>query len=177
MRQNPLVSKYNQEVSAFFGLSPIDIEVHLLGSRAEFDEVLKRKTYDWEVGHSKGRVIYVLDKDVFETESSHPASDFEKVLKHEISHVYFDILRPDTTPYWLSEGIACYLAGQNKMRPENEITIELLKYYHKNVDKKVYGVGRYVVDQVVDKCGKQKLLELIKQDDTEKLYEELQNIL
>lgn len=171
--ENPLVPKYNKEVSDFFGLSLIGIDVYLIESRSEYDKLSKKKSEDWMVGFTKGNTVYILDSEKFETNSSHPRSDFEPVLKHEITHIYNHKLNSKNLACWLDEGTACYVAGQNKKTPKDAVTLNVLKEYHKHGGERVYGIGRYMVDQIIQHYGKEKLIELVRIDTPEELYKKL----
>lgn len=175
-KRNPLLTKYSKEVSDFFELSESRINVHLIQSRKEYNELWGDKTEDWMVGFTRGRTVFIFDKDKFETESNHPKSDFEKVLKHEIAHIYYRQLKQNSAPAWLNEGIACYVAKQNKKPPENKITIKTLEKYHNNGGSEIYSIGRYMVDQIVEKGGKEKLFKLIVMDNREDRYKELKKM-
>ena len=171
-----LVANYISEVGDFYELPKININIHLIKSRKEFDEIEGHKTADWVVGFTRNDTIYIFDRDIFEECTSHPKSAFEAVLKHEISHIYFKRLKASGHPNWLDEGVACFIAGQNKDTNPGEITIRTLKNYNKNVDKDIYSIGRFMVTKIIEKFGKKKLFELIKIESSNSLYGELKNM-
>ena len=163
-KSNTAVDKFNQEVSDFFGIPEIKVRIIPINSRAEYDELRGQKTKDWMVGFTRGKTVYILDKDKFETDSSHPGSDFEPVLKHEIAHIYYRQLKKNGGPAWLNEGTACFVAGQNKKPPQEAVTIETLEQYHDHGGEGIYSIGRYMVNQIMENYGKEKLFELIEID-------------
>jgi len=172
----PLVTKYIDDVSDFFELPRINVRVHLVQSRQEFDKIEGTKTEDWVVGLTKDNTIYIFDQNKFEEYSSHPKSDFGPVLKHEVAHMYYRQLKANGYPNWLDEGVACFLDGQNKHTPPKKITVKILKSYYDSVDKNVYGLGQFMVTRIIEEFGKKKLFELIKIKYPDDLYDELQTM-
>lgn len=175
-KKDPLVIRYSREVSAFFNLPEMRISIYQIQSRKEYNEIRGTKSENWMVGFTRGRTVFILDRDKFESESNHPKSDFELVLKHEISHIYYRQLKQNNTPAWLNEGTACYVAGQNKKLPKNKITIETLDKYHNDGGSDIYSIGWYMVDKIIEKGGTEKLFELIKMNNRKKRYSELKKM-
>jgi hypothetical protein len=157
-----LIEQIVKELSQLFGVEPISPSVRIAGSRAEMDRIKERPTEPWLVGTVKDGVIYLLDKDRFETESDHPKSDFEKVLKHEIAHLYITAVAGTNKPFWLNEGIACYLAGQVKTRPSSENVVRLKDYYDK-LDPSIYQLGYFWVSYLADTFGMAKIMEFLRE--------------
>lgn len=172
-KNNPLVVRYGKEVSDFFQVPEIRVNTYLIQSRKEYDKIIGEKSEDWMVGFARGNTVFILDRDKFESDSNHPKSDFEPVLKHEIAHIYYRKLKQNDDPAWLNEGTACFVAGQNKKPPTEEITIKTLDEYHYKGGAGVYTIGRFMVDRIVEKSGKEKLFELIRMEDRVKRYKEL----
>lgn len=164
------------DVSNFFELPRVDINIHLIQSRQEFDKIDGSKTEDWVVGFTKNNTIYIFDPEKFEQYSTHPKSDFGSVLKHEASHIYYKKIKANGYPHWLDEGVACFISGQNKNTPPDKINIKLLKKYYDSVDGKVYGLGQFMVTKIIEEFGKNKLFELIKIDSPDDLYNELRSM-
>jgi hypothetical protein len=175
-KQNPLVAKYSKEVSDFFGIPETRVNVFLIQSREEYDRIAEEKSENWMVGFTRSNTVFILDRDKFESESNHPKSDFEPVLKHEIAHIYYRKLKHNGAPAWLNEGTACFVAGQNKKPPTEDLTVKTLEKYHDNGGAGVYSIGRYMVDNIVKNYGKEKLFELIVIDDRNKRYKELKSM-
>lgn len=175
-KQSPLVKKYNKEVRDFFGVPEIKFNVHIMKSRAECDLVAGRKTEDWFVGFANGKNVFILDKDKFETESCHSKSDFERTLKHEISHVYYYQFSGGGKPNWLDEGTAFLVAGQKEKSPKEMIDIKTLDRYHDGSDAGIYSVGWHMVSHIMDDYGKEKLFELTKIKNRKTRYSELKKM-
>ncbi|MBI5913169.1 hypothetical protein HY839_01870 [Candidatus Azambacteria bacterium] len=91
---------------------PIVIRLH--ESRANYEKRIGMKTPPWHVGNtSADGSIDILHPNSFEKQSSHPKSDFIKILKHELWHAFAKkIVGAAAIPVWLNEGIAMYVAGQ-----------------------------------------------------------------
>ncbi|MEI6267114.1 MAG: hypothetical protein WCP14_04480 [bacterium] len=174
-KPNPLITKFNKEVAEFYGIPEIKVVVYEIRSREEYDEIKGGKTEDWMVGFTIGKTVFILKKDMFETDSCHPASDFEHVLKHEISHIYFRKLTSGGSPVWLNEGVACYIAKQNKP-PVKTITVKDLEKYHNKGGRGVYDIGRFMVDKIVEQSGEKGLFEIIMIKDSEERYKLLTNM-
>ncbi len=171
-----LINKYISEVSEFFELPKMNVKVHLVLTRKEFDEIEGSKTADWVVGLTKNDTIYIFEPSKFEKYTSHLKSDFGPVLKHELSHFYYKRLKPNGYPNWLDEGVACYLDGQDKYASPKEITIGILKSYYDHTDEKIYGIGRSMVAKIIEKFGKDRLFELIGIESPDDLYHELRSM-
>lgn len=167
------LSKYIDEVSDFYKLPKVQIDLHLVNSRQEMDKLYGRQTKDWLVAFVEGQSIYIFDKPKFADESTHPISDFEIVLRHEVSHVFFKRLKPDGFPNWLDEGVACYIAGQNQTAKFDSISLATLKRYNETSDDEIYDIGSYMVGRIIEEYGKDKLFELISLKSYDDLYNQL----
>lgn len=150
------VDRFNQ----IFGVDNIKPSVHLVASRAEMDQIKQSSTQSWLVGFVQNGGIYILDKNKFETDSSHPKSNFEGVLQHEIAHLYIAEAMGNKKPNWLNEGLAAYLAGQIKPKPADEKIFEL-RYYYDHFDTTGYQLGNFWVTFLVDKFGLSKLIDFL----------------
>jgi len=168
------IKKLNKEVADFFGFEIVtaDLHVNILNSRVEINNLLQRKTEKWLVGVTTKGKIYILAEDKFESESSHPKSHFYITLKHEIAHRYYSQFKKGGHPNWLNEGVALSVAGQN-MKPPEKINLEVLKKYYRHSDEHIYGVGYFMVQNILHNYNKDKLFELIKLNSSKDLYFEL----
>lgn len=132
--------------------------ITIVQSRKEIDEIKGYKTEAWVVAFVQKGKIYILAKDKMATEAEqHTKNDFEKILKHEIAHLFFVQLVGDFKPRWLNEGVACYFAGQEKSRPKEE-NIYRLQDYFDNGGKFMYSLGYFWVKYLIDKNGLEKFL-------------------
>jgi hypothetical protein len=136
----------------------------LVPDRVSFDSLMGRKTEDWLVGLYMHGNVYLLDSENYEKESNHQYSEREyfALLKHELTHYYAGNLSHDSqTPVWLIEGIAVYLSGQNAFKQQPEKFSRFLEYFQKG-GPGVYAESGFVVEFLVRKYGKIKLLELLR---------------
>lgn len=135
-----------------------------VNDRKTIDLLRQRKTEAWEVGWADGKSIYVLDKENFEKESSHKYSDetYSALVKHELSHCFYHILSNNVPkPIWLNEGVAIYTSGQNQFKKRPTEFKKFLQFYNEGGGD-VYSEAGFVVETLIKKYGKVKLLELIK---------------
>lgn len=155
-----LIDKIINDFNQLFKIDNINPVVRIVDSRAEIDEIKGYQTEPWLVGTVKEGIIYLLAKDKFETDSNHPKSDFDKVLKHEIAHLYITAVAKTNKPFWLNEGIACYLAGQVKSVPSSENIIRLRDYYDK-LDVLIYQIGYFWVNYLVNKFSMAEIIDFL----------------
>lgn len=108
--------------------------------------------------------MFVLNKNNFEKESNHNYSDeiYLKLIKHELAHIFFSKLSNGRNkPVWLSEGVSIYASNQLKNKKKPEAFKNFLKFGEKK-GKGVYEESGFVVELLVNKFKKEKLLNLIK---------------
>ena len=131
--------------------------VYLLNSRKMIDKVYGKETQDWMVGWSDGRNVYLLDRENYEKESKHKYSDDEyfKLLKHELTHLFYKILTFSDKPRWLSEGVSVYTSGQIEDHKKLGEFNKFLDYYDK-WDGKAYMECGLFIKVLTDKFGKDK---------------------
>ncbi|MBU2104236.1 MAG: hypothetical protein KKF67_00460 [Nanoarchaeota archaeon] len=158
--------KAMRELNEFFGISwdKNTPRIILLKNRNEIDKFVGNKTEDWFVGTAEEKNIILLDRKNYEKESCHKYSDEEYIalIKHELCHLFFRILSKEISmPKWLDEGVAIYLAGQLKFKKIPDKFSNFLRFYSKG-GKGVYQESGFVVELLVKKFGKQRLLKLIK---------------
>ena len=103
-------------------------------SKEEFSHF---KTTEWMVGFAFPRrhTVFVVE----ESASTRSNDEWLKIIKHEIVHVFYESKFHSILPYWLNEGMACYLSGQQNSR--TEISIKDLMKYHNSSDKGIYDIG------------------------------------
>lgn len=135
-----------------------------LPDRKTFDLYKKRRTESWVVGFAAGNNVYLLDRKNFDKESSHKYSPrhYSALLKHEICHLYIDILTKGfDNPRWLNEGICIYLSGQLVEYKKPEKLDTFLELYDKNGEN-LYRESGFAVQILIEKYGVKKLLKLLK---------------
>lgn len=111
-------------------------------SRKAINTYWKRKTASWLCGWTKNGQIHILHPSVFTKESSHSLSEYQKVLRHEYSHLFYNRLTNARYPRWLNEGLACYVAGQSKGIPEEREALSVGRYFAKG-GSNVYHIGTF----------------------------------
>ena len=159
--------KCKKELDKWFGVSVNIPRVLFVQSRKEYNKIMGFKTEAWQVGNSENGVIYILDPKIYTKESDNKdIKRFWLVLKHEYVHLYWHQITKAWNPRWLNEGLACYLAGQEKKTPSQEVVIDVQEYFSHG-GMFVYGLGYFWVNYLVKKFGKTKLLNLIKSVDAD----------
>ena len=167
--------KIMSELNSFFGINwTKDLpKIFIVENRKTFDEILGKKTENWLVGHAENRIIYLLDGIKFKTEANREYTDekYLSLLKHELTHLFVNLLNNKHIPLWLNEGTAIYLAGQNKLRKNIPTKFKnFLKFSKESIigEENVYEESGFVIEILVNKFGKEKLISLIKksQDDS-----------
>lgn len=161
---NNLVEKHTESLEKFWGIKlkkePI---LTLLNSRKEIDSIRKSKTDRKLVGWFwQERNIFILDPSKFKRESVFSKKDFERILLHEISHLFFYQIAKSSCPAWLNEGLACYLAGQTSEKEKYTIDdiSQLIGCYYE-FDRNIFNVSYALVEKLINYKGKKKFIELI----------------
>ena len=146
----------------WFGVSVEMPRVFFVQSRKEYDKLFGYETESWQVARTENGAIFILDPKIYTKESSHKdIKRFWLVLKHEYAHLYYRAVTDNNVPRWLNEGLACYLAGQEKKTPDKKLLVDLNHFFDRG-GQWVYGVGYFWVNYLMKKFGKAKLLKLIK---------------
>lgn len=109
----------------FFGKDVTGIKVNLLYTRDEMDKAYGQKTPNWLVAFAgKEKTITIFSPSVLSQVSPHPASDFQSLLAHDITHEFTQELYKLKYPRWLAEGLSCYIAEQYKTRAADVPLVE-----------------------------------------------------
>lgn len=174
--KNPdkLMDDINKQVAEFFGMPVVKPSVIIYKSRQEFVAAWsarnsKKQCPSWTVASTTfDGVIHIMADDIMPGTSRLTGQErYQKVIKHELAHIYTDSINKNT-PAWLSEGVSCYIADQDyyKKYDKSQISVKLLNSYARpNFDSTIYGVGRSMVDLIINKYGKDELIELIRLGD------------
>src|SRR3989338_1444785 len=136
----------------------------IVDDRETINTLKGKKTENWVVGWTNGSQVYILNKDSFEKESSHKCNpdEYSALIKHELSHCFYNILSNyHHIPIWLGEGVASYTSGQNNLKNKPKEFSKFLDCYDHG-GKGVYSESGFFVQILIEKFGKQKLLNLIK---------------
>lgn len=168
---------YNEvmkELGQYFGFNwtKNKPKVFLVPDRKTIDTLREEKTPDWLVGWG-GAIngsIFVLSPENFEAESNHRYSDEEwrALLKHELVHCFYDVVTGYIRkPKWLCEGVCTCLSGQNEwIKPVTKFEGFLDGYA--TAGRSAYREGGFVVEILLKKFGKEKLIELLEKIKQEK---------
>lgn len=151
-----------KSLGKWFGIDVLMPHVFFIQSRKDFDRIMGRKTKPWMTGATVNGNIFILDPKKYSKVSVHKRGHFWKVLKHEYAHIYPRALTSaGNKPRWLHEGLACYLAKQEKKRPDDKYLLDLDRFFDRSGEQ-IYGVGYFWVKYLIEKYGKAKLLKLLK---------------
>ncbi len=158
--------KAMEELKTFFLINWVENTpvVFLVESRKDFDVLANQKTEEWVVGQClENNKILLLSPESYERESIHKYSDEEYyfLIKHELSHLFYNIYTKEKGPNWLSEGFAVFSSGELKKKKRVEEFKNFLKYYT-DFDQKIYKESGFAVEVLIKKFGKEKVLNFLK---------------
>lgn len=160
---NRYIESIQKELNSFFRIKIERPLIFLVGSRREIDILWNKKTQGWLTAWMKGNNIFILHPDVYTKESDHKDIEhFWKTLKHEYCHIYFKHITGNSIPKWLNEGLACYLAKQEKKVPSKDNLLKVFNYFRKT-DWQIYSIAYFWTKFLIENYGLKKLLELINQ--------------
>ena len=143
-------------------------DIFIIGDRSEINKIKGKMTRDQLVGWSKGRGIFVLEyQKVIESSFKLTKEQYKALIKHELNHLFYGIVSGEISgPLWLNEGLSIFLSGQTTLgqweRPsefrgfiESDASEENKKF--------AYAEGGFVIELLVNKYGKDKLIQLVRQ--------------
>ena len=156
-----MIEKIKKKLEEFYGFKSPDFLIEVCESRKDFEEKTgKKETPDWLVGFANNRKIYILDPEAMERESSHKKEEFEQILTHEICHIFHYQINKNILT-WVDEGVASFVAGQNKKPDFNKEDVN--KFFNGPFDpEKGYRISYWAIKTVFDLGGKEMVLELAK---------------
>lgn len=182
-----LIQKINSEVANFFGTRPIKPSIEIYDSWNELSKSWvnhsdgkESKAPEWLAAFAttKGLICILSPKVIPQGYEKNRRLRFNKTVRHELSHLYVDKINVNA-PSWLKEGVCLYAANQtqNKKIDLTKISTTLLDELDYNfTDGRIYGVGKNIVDQIVENFGKQKLFEIIAIQDKNDRYTEMKKM-
>lgn len=153
------------EFSELFGVKSFERpQLDLLENRVAMNTLKGEKTADWVVATYSNSTISVLTPTNYESESDHKYSDehYEALIKHEVTHFFYEHLTGNYKPLWLSEGIAVYFSGQCRWKKKPSSFETFLKY-HKDGGEGLYHESGHAIKILVDRFGVGKLLSFVRQ--------------
>lgn len=132
--------------------------------------------------------VYVVNKVMYSEMMGKDYLDerYLKLIKHELSHCFYQHVSQvysKNRPDWLWEGCAIYLSGQLKYMRKPIKLKNFLEHYEQRSGGEVYLESGFVINILIEKYGKAKLLELIRnisqynsEDDFYKLFRKVYDI-
>jgi len=168
--EDPILEKlYNQaleELREFFQFrwEKNTPKLIVVEDRNTINAVYGKPTENWMVAWAEDtRNIFILSRENYEKYSSHKYSEdeFYKLIKHELSHMFYKLITFTDKPRWVNEGISTYISGQlDSTKPIQEFKV-FLNYFDKT-DAELYKESGYLIKLLTDKFGKDKLSTFIK---------------
>ena len=164
---------YNKN-KKFFGKPCKFFKIKVANNEKDFKKLTGKWYSPWAKGISrKGEYIVIRGPKLFlqNYKKFKGTAKFEMLLAHEINHIYAKHLNIYEGPYWFTEGLAMYVAGQipgkaykQKAKYTKEKVKKLMFYrlIMKKVSAEMYNVHYSGINYLITKFGKQKLLKLIK---------------
>lgn len=112
------IKNAHKDISDFFGFQLENIKVTVAENRLTYENLLGRKTANWEIGHTNSdkKTVLLLDPEQWTKDApTHKPEEFPSLIKHEFTHIYIDHLSSGKTlPMWLIEGLAGTISEQYK---------------------------------------------------------------
>ncbi|MBN1162402.1 hypothetical protein JXA34_01520 [Patescibacteria group bacterium] len=161
-----LFEKAIKELISFYKFNWVQNQpkVYIIDSREDINSVYGKDTQDWLIGWSDGRSIYLLNPENIEKESNHKYSDdlYFKLIKHELSHLFYKLVTNTDKPSWLNEGVATYVSGQVN---EGTDFSNLSKFLEdpKEVGSAIYKEAGFALLLLSKEFGDEKILQYIKE--------------
>jgi hypothetical protein len=154
------------QLREFWGLNWIENcpQVFLVDEHKTIDILKGEQTQNWVVGWANGMNIFLLNPANYGAETVNKYSDenMEQLIKHELCHLFFTVTAGfNKNPLWLNEGISLYFSGQVKSQVKPGKLENFLDYYS-TTNGDVYKEPGWVVDLLVKKFGREKLIQLVK---------------
>ncbi len=157
------------ELELFFGFVPDLIELNVIFSRDEFNNLIGYKTPEWFVANTVDNVVCILSQAIIDRENP---GRFGIILKHELVHVFISEIN-NKPIVWLDEGLALCLAGQTKRNWIKQGNYSFF-FENNNLFKKVsykdfcehegYVLSYNLVKNILDCWDNSKIIELLKVD-------------
>jgi hypothetical protein len=164
------VATCKNKVQQFYDAEDIKFQVQLVDTVEDFEKYLGEKSEKWIcafVSKDNSKII-IYSPESFEKYTSHNKTEFNSVLTHEISHIYFNAIAGQHAPIWLNEGLANHIAEwknstnfkTDKLKPD---ILESNALFNKLHPFERYSISRSLVEYLLKKFKKQKVLDMIKE--------------
>ncbi len=159
-----------------------EIDITLVYSRKELEEILARKTQAWEIGFTSNKTgnIIIFSPSVVEENSNHKKDDIFKTIQHELVHAFQVEVVKGFTPWWLDEGIALITAQQVKTKGREclKSLIGSAKFFDYTTDNYRfctsnggYPAAYFLVENLIKDFGKGKIRSLFENSCTSKNFD------
>jgi hypothetical protein len=154
----------------FDNIKKINFSVELIYSRDEFDQKIGYKTKNWVIGSALGDRFIIFSPEKIEEETNHKKNEFIPLITHEATHIFHKKINPKNFGFWLSEGIAQNIAGQEqKIDIEKKNITYFLRYclfknpgYYKFVSHQGYEISQRLVKFLMENYSKEQMIKLLK---------------
>ncbi len=147
-------------------------KLFVVDDRETINQLSGYETESWAVGWNWGSyIIFILNPKNITTQSSHTEKtlNIEKLIKHELCHIFFEKIFGECSVSWISEGVAVYVAGQ----VEDNETLEFNGFLD---GQKVYQEGGSSIKLLVDHFGKEKLFEFLRKQQSTTNFGEVSDV-
>ncbi|OGL53249.1 hypothetical protein A3K55_02045 [Candidatus Shapirobacteria bacterium RBG_13_44_7] len=167
----PLIDKYFEkswkELTQFYEFTPkYKPKIFIIEDRKTIDAFMETKTLKWcKNGCIRGNIFLLNPKKYSQvTDREFDPQRFYGSIIHELSHHFYVQIANHNKPVWLNEGVALIFGDQLKYRKKPEKFVNFLKFSLINAEgeETVYQESGFVIEKIISKFGKEKILELIK---------------
>lgn len=142
--------------------------IYICDSRIDFDLARGGKSRLDTVAFTRGKDVILLSYEKIPDESSLSLNEeqYAALIGHELCHLFVNIVNGGKKlPLWLNEGLSIYLSGQTEegvgiwRRPKS-----FSSFIESDIENKkgAYEEGGFVVELLVKKFGKEKMIELVR---------------
>ncbi|MBD3252600.1 hypothetical protein GF386_02625 [Candidatus Pacearchaeota archaeon] len=148
-------------------------KIYISHTEKDFKKRSKKFYQPWVKGVSlKGKIIVIRVPKLFREsyKKYKGTAKFEMLLTHEINHIYSNFLNLYKGAYWLTEGLAMYVAGQipgktykgdTILNREKAKKLLFYKLRYKKLCPEMYIVHYYATKYLTKRFGKNKFLRFI----------------
>ncbi len=162
-----LISSNFNFLVKFFDFEPGDIFIEIL-SLEDFENYCKIegiKISNWCVGVApKNGRVFILNKEDFEKKDNHKKEEFERVILHELAHMFIRrILWPKQTYPWIEEGICEYLSfGDYPLKIKDIVNFNEIKTIDGWRKHQAYQQSKEFFKMLSEKFGNRKIKDFVK---------------
>jgi len=152
-------------------------KIMIFDSRKDMDKAYGKKSERWAWGCADNKnSIYVFTPEKVEIETSHKYThkSYEALIKHETCHLFFNKIYKKYKPIWLNEGTSLFLAGQDRFGKKPKVFKTFLESVEETKPD-VYTEAGFAIELLINNFGKEKFLELLKENRDCKDYEDFKN--